>query len=395
MPLKNWIQTLLSLLFIFGTTTFLFFYTRGDIRIGTDEKIIDFSQTGMLGAKSIPESANIKINGVLTAATDTNIPGLEPGIYEVEVVKPGYVPWKKEIEIFPQLVTDITAVLVSETPRLEPLTNTGARVPTLAPSGERIAFFAKDPEDPGVWVIPLSGQSLNIFGTNPNLVIEDTPFETYSNGISIIWSPDETQLLIEVVATENTDINDTTVSRKYVLDIQTGTAQIVEDTEKLLNDWKKETTEKRQSVLENAELPETILQVALDEETVWAPDNKKFLYKEKLAGKTNYKVYNTETPLPVGEKVETTVLVINDTDKQPAVTWYTDSYHLVLTELDLEQIDRGTVSLIRIDGTNKTEVFNNTLMSDKVYSAPGGDKLVILTSFKSTGQSDLYTIGIR
>jgi len=56
---------------------------------------------------------------------------------------------------------------------------------------------------------------------------------------------------------------------------------------------------------------------------------------------------------------------------------------------------KGRISLIRIDGTNKVEIYNGALYSDNVYSAPGGDKLIILTGFKSNAQTDLYTLGIR
>ena len=60
-----------------------------------------------------------------------------------------------------------------------------------------------------------------------------------------------------------------------------------------------------------------------------------------------------------------------------------------------EEKNRGTISIIRIDGTNKTEIYNNTMYSDNVYSGPGGDKLIMLTTFKSTGATNLYTLGIR
>jgi hypothetical protein len=56
---------------------------------------------------------------------------------------------------------------------------------------------------------------------------------------------------------------------------------------------------------------------------------------------------------------------------------------------------RGKVSIIRIDGTNKVEVYSNTLYSDDVYTSVNGDKLIILTTFKSGDQTDLYTLGIR
>jgi hypothetical protein len=35
------------------------------------------------------------------------------------------------------------------------------------------------------------------------------------------------------------------------------------------------------------------------------------------------------------------------------------------------------------------------LYSDRAFSTPGGDKIIILTSFKSGDQTDLYTVSIR
>ena len=80
---------------------------------------------------------------------------------------------------------------------------------------------------------------------------------------------------------------------------------------------------------------------------------------------------------------------------QPKISWYTDSLHLILVEGDVEKEKKGIISLIRIDGSNKAEIYNNTLYSDRAFSTPGGDKIIILTSFKSGDQTDLYTVSIR
>jgi len=68
---------------------------------------------------------------------------------------------------------------------------------------------------------------------------------------------------------------------------------------------------------------------------------------------------------------------------------------VVLTEGSPEVDQRGVIYIMRIDGTNKTEIYNNTLKSSSVFVAPGGDKIIILTSFRSSGQTDLYTVGLR
>jgi len=102
-----------------------------------------------------------------------------------------------------------------------------------------------------------------------------------------------------------------------------------------------------------------------------------------------------EKPLPVGEKTENLVMEVASTELQPKFSWYPDSFHFVVTEGNVMEDHKGVVSLIRIDGTNKTEIYSNTLFSDQAFSTKDGDKAVILTSFKSGSQTDLYTIGIR
>ena len=102
-----------------------------------------------------------------------------------------------------------------------------------------------------------------------------------------------------------------------------------------------------------------------------------------------------EKPLPIGEKVDNIVFELNSTDPRPVITWYADSFHLILTEGDITAEKKGKISLIRIDGTNKVEIYGRSLNSPNVYSVPSGDKIIILTSFKSDDKTDLYTVSIR
>lgn len=387
---KNWLQTLFTIIVLFSVTTLLYLYTSGyRLNRNSEQEDINVRITGMIGAKSIPEGANVYVNGELSNATNATVPGLEPGEYDLRIVKNGFVPWTKTIEVFPELVTDITAVLISQSPRLEPLTNTGARFPAVSPSLSKLAFFSKDANSPGVWIIPLVDGGLNIFRTSAETVIEDTFYTIYSDGTNIEWSPDEKSLLIEVEgATEET-------SDYYLADLDTGIAQLATAPEVVREEWQAELLEKREDFIARIDIPEEMRTIAIAKDTMWAPDNKKFLYSRTVEGQIEYRVYNMEKPIPVGEKKDTLVFTVLESDPQPNITWYSDSFHLILSENYSEEEDRGTISLIRIDGTNKIEVYNNTLYSDAVYSAPGGDKLIIVTSFKSGEQTDLYTIGIR
>ena len=383
----GYLETLITLLILVGITTLLYFYTSGyRITKNSDTNGIDVEKIGMVGAKSIPDGASVYLDGKLRTATNGTISSIEPGKHNLKIVKKGFLEWSKEIDVYEQLVTDVTAVLVSQSPRLEPLTNTGARNPSISPSLSKLAYFSSDEEKPGIWVIPLTGVNLGLFRTNPTTVIEDTRYTIYSTGESITWSPDEKNLLVKS--------SDDTF---YLVDLSNGTAQTTLKSEDILNEWEEEQIEKREAFINNSLtiIPDEIKNLAPSKEAVWSPDEKKFLYTKQNGNNIEYRVYNFEIPLPIGEKTESIVLTVDANAPQPNINWYTDSFHLVLVEGDIEQEKKGTVSLIRIDGSNKSEVYNNTLYFNEAFSSPGGDKVIILTSFKSGGQTDLYTVSIR
>ena len=387
---KNWLHTLLTVTILFGITTLLYLYISGyRLNRNTPEENIDVSVTGMVGAKSIPEGANIYIDGELMNATNATVPGLKPGKYELKIVKNGYKAWSKEVEVFPELVTDITAVLISQSQRFEPLTKTGAKSPSVSPSLTKLAYFSKDENSPGVWVIPLVNDGLNIFRANAEAVLEDTFYNIYSNGKSIEWSPDEKALLIEIEGVAEN------ANQFYLVDLTTRSAITTSAPEVIRQEWKAELEEIRGDFIERIDIPEEMRTIAIAETSMWAPDNKKFLYIREHEGQNEYRVYNMEKPIPIGESKDSLVFTTPVSNPQPHVSWYSDSFHLILVENYSQEETKGAISLIRIDGTNKTEVYSNTLYSDKVYSAPGGDKLIMVTSFTSSDETNLYTLGIR
>lgn len=381
-------ETLLSIIILLGITSLLYLYTSGyRLQRGsnaTNNTTVDITQTGMINAKSLPDGATVYLDDEVKTATNGTIAGIEPGIHKLKIVKKGFVSWEKEVEVFKELVTDITAVLVSQTPRLEPLTNTGARVPSISPSLSKLAYFSTETENPGIWIIPLSDSGLSLFRSNPTVAIQDTRFTKYSEGLSIEWNPEETELL--VLGPQE---------QYYLVDLTNNVAKSIYDPEEVRQAWQKTLTDKRTAFVEKLEIPESIKGLAVSPRTKWAPDEKKFLYTTQEGDSLEYRVYNLENPLPVGEKAETVVLKTIVNDAQPVISWYTDSFHLILVEGNLPTDKTGRVSLVRIDGSNKVEIYNNTLLENKAFSAPGGDKIIILTSFKSEGQTDLYTVGIR
>jgi hypothetical protein len=387
-PNKDVIQMAVTGMSLLALTTTIFLYA-GGYRLKKDKEnnVVQIRSTGMVSVKSIPEGANVYINGVLATATNNTISGVEPGKHQLKVVKNGYSPWSKEIEVFPELATDITAVLISQTPRLEPLTSTGAKMPTLSPTLTKLAFLSEDAEAPGIWVVSLSEGTLNLFKSTPSVVLKDTLLTKYSLSKSMEWSSDEKSLLIQ--------LNDGRYQLFNLSDKTIKSVLIDDGIAKLKEAWDTDILEKRKLFIEKLDIPQELKELAVTKDSLWAPDQKKFLYKKINGDQTEYRVYNSEKPLPVGEQVDAVVFSTKTTDPQAQANWYSDSFHLILTEGNIETDKKGIIYIIRIDGTNKTEIYNNTLYSNQAFVAPGGDKVVVLTSFKSSGQTDLYTIGIR
>ncbi|HLD51325.1 hypothetical protein A3K34_00570 [candidate division WWE3 bacterium RIFOXYC1_FULL_40_10] len=377
-------ETLFTLLIIFSTTTVLYLYTSGYRINRTSTNTIDLSKTGMISAKSLPEGATVFLDGKVATATNDTISGIEPGKHRLKIVKKGFVEWEKELEVFPELVTDITAVLISQTPRIEPLTNTGISSASLSNSMDKVAYTTSGEETNGVWVMQIGNYTLSIFRPNSSIVLVDTTRVKYSGAKSIEWSYDDKNLIIEGPNGVN-----------YMADLVNNTAETTTSPQIARDTWISELDKKRTAFVEKIDIPDNVRNIALSPKSEWSPDQKKFMYTVQSGDMMSYYVYNLEKPLPIGENRETTVMSLKASDPQPKLVWYPDSYHFVVVEGDILNNKKGTISLVRIDGTNKTEIYNNTLYSDLVFSSPSGDRILIITSFKSSGQTDLYSVSIR
>src|SRR4030042_222546 len=79
--------------------------------------------SGLLVATSVPDGAQIYLDGKLASATNTTI-NLNPGEYEVEINKEGYTPWQKTLTIKKELVTKADAYLFPTYSNLQSLTFT-------------------------------------------------------------------------------------------------------------------------------------------------------------------------------------------------------------------------------------------------------------------------------
>ena|SRR3989344_5359502 len=336
-------------------------------------------KTGILAVRSIPDSAKVYMNDNLVDITNATLSSLSPGKYNLKVIKEGFEIWQKEVVVFEDLVTDITALLVLKGGGLNPLTNTGVSDFALSKNGEMLAYLTKGEEKPGLWVLQLSDSPLNIFQTNKRVLALDSDKFSYSSGEALFWSPDDQEILVKM--------ND----RGYLLlDTAKPPTQIpiiLSRTQDIFNKWENLDLENKLSNAEGLMIPNNIKISAVSANSVWSPDGEKFYLVEKDSEYNIIMVYNFEDPLPIGEsRINLTAKF--KVDQTPNIFWYSDSKHLIF-------VTGRTISLVNIDGTNLVELFSGDVIGSKAYSSPSGDKVIILSKFKSDAPENLYTISIR
>jgi len=341
---------------------------------------IEVKKTGILAVRSIPDTAKILLNGELKDVTNTTLSSLTPGKYLLQVEKAGYEPWKKDIEVFEDLVTDITATLVLKGGGLNPLTNGGVLKFQLSNNGEHIAYTSKGEEKSGLWVLQLSNRPVNIFQTNKKLVAVDQPNYSFSDATDIVWSPDDQKIMLKF-----------TDNFYMLVDLSKPALQApvtYTNPQDVFTAWKETELKNKRSRIISLEVPAELTDIAITGNSTWSPDGEKFYYLQNTDdNKTVVKVYDFKTPLPIGESRYNEPLIVNSVDL-PKIFWFSDSEHLLLVKGD-------SVSFVRIDGSNFVEVFNGSIIGDKAYPTPGGDRIVILSKFKSDTPENLYTISIR
>ncbi len=365
------------------------------IRESTDQSNSVVTRTGMLAVRSIPEGAKVFLNDEASTATDDTITSLTPGKYKLRIERAGFETWSKEVEVFPELVTDITAVLILQSPKLEPLTNVDVKAFSISATQNNIAFITKNIEKPGIWILPLNRNTINLFNNESYLFIPDTATNTPSLGDSIHWSPDDKEMAVRMnekgyLLYQTNDLNNPSI-RPTVLNDMTA------NEEKWHAYWKLNFLENKKNILQRQNINDYFINKLESTRGNWSPDGEKFFILDddpQAEGKHKVVVYNSEIPVPVGEKRVYETLNQIDTSNTK-IYWYTDSYHLILVEKDTERENYYTISLVRIDGSNRTVIYTGNLASDQAYPTPGGDKIIVLTSLKENTSTNLYSISIR
>jgi len=195
-----------SIILVPLVTYFVILFARG-YRLNWQRK--QLSPTGLLVATSVPDGAQIHVNGQLSSATNTTI-NLSPGTYKIEIKKDGFSPWSKLLKVEAEIVTRGTATLFPSVPSLKAITTSGASAPVLSPDNTKIAFtsgkklYLLDLTESPLGLINRQAQEIATtsaaWKTPPKVNLLVTLPQTLQDILAtaagnLVWSPKENKLL--------------------------------------------------------------------------------------------------------------------------------------------------------------------------------------------------------
>lgn len=297
-----------SVLLVVPTTTYLVIQLARGFRPDFANRTI--KPTGILVAESSPTGAKLWISGKLTSATNNTI-NLDPDTYAVEINKPGFHPWTKTLRIEKELVTQVDAWLLPQTPESIPVVASAVSAVFASPDRGKISFIiprpspsprppttrlpivsptptpATLPHPPGIYVLDLTDFPFNL-NREPRPIAQVSDLKAtpdWSKAI-LVWSPDSRSILARIPRDPNcTDFENTTkpcsVLSAYVLDTSrenTTLTNILATHKQLLTDWQSQARLELEAKI--AKLPKVLIPTFTDlaASISFSPDNTKILY---------------------------------------------------------------------------------------------------------------------
>lgn len=399
-------------LFLLLGTSLVILYGKGYRLGGFDNGKPTVSKTGLLVATSVPDGAQVFINGNLTTATDDTI-DLLPGEYTVKITKEGFFPWEKKIRIQKEVVTKADALLFPTAPRLENITSSGVENPVMDPSGRRLAFriASQSAKKNGLYVLDMSTYPVLTLQSAAKQLTDDV--SALFSLASYEWSPDGEELIASIAGEPDFatsfllragGFNDnprnvtailSTIQDQWIADkTEKDTARmngLTKESRKLINEnfsilgWSPDETKLLYVASQSAELPLIIKprRIGIDtmRETRTIEEGDMYVYD--IQDDLNIKIRDIDTE-------ECTRL---ETDQEcptlPSIQWFPDSRHLIVTE-------DNKINIMEYDGTNSTTIYAGPFIGNYVFPWPNGSKIVILTNFNNQGvPPNLYTIGLK
>lgn len=379
-------------------TILVVLYGKG-YRFGTGDGKIGLKGTGLLVTKSVPDGAQVLIDGKLETATDNTI-NLPPGQYSVKIFKEGYFPWEKTIKIQGEVVTRAEALLIPTAPKLENITDLGASNPVIDPTLTKIAFTVSSQSAlrNGIYVFDMKSTPLLTLQSSSSQIIDDS-FDLFSES-KISWSPDGKDLIATISAGFNslpvTYLLDTDRSNSIPNNVTTTLSSVGASWSRLRNG-------KEKAVLDS--LPQLVRKMAGVDFTIlsFAPDQNKILYqasrsavlpiviKPRLIGVNSTPEIRTieQGSFYLYDIKEDRNYKMDSSNFFGAYSWFTDSKHLIF-------VKNKELHIMDYDGLNDTTVYAGPFIENYIFPWADGTRIVILTNLGNLRIApNLYTISLK
>lgn len=410
---KHYLLSGIIFLFLILATIVVILYGEG-YRFGLAGGTPQLSKTGLLVATSLPNGAQVFIDGHLTTATDSTL-NLAPGTYDVKIYKEGYFAWEKQLVVKQEVVTNANALLLPVAPKLESVATVNVLNPVLDPSGTKLAFevASESARKNGIYVLDMGSSIVPIPSLqSPTTQIVDDTLDTFSQA-HLTWSPDSSELIASI--SSQTEPNQTPTT--YLLKTNTFNDTPQDITAVLpatLNVWKQQIAKQQKQTLQGLK-PKLLSMMKKHFQIVsWSPDQTNILYiasdsatlpliiKPRLLGidtlvesrtikQGGVYVYDTKNDLNIKilDSAPDTSCLDPETLCRFPLMWYPDSKHLIY-------VNNKQISVMDYDGTNDKVVYAGPFVDHYVFPWPNGAQIVILTNLGNPETSPtLYTVGLQ
>lgn len=149
----------------------------------------EVKSTGIINVESNPDNATIYVNGEKKGATPDDIE-LSEGIYEIEIQKDNYRAWRKELEIEPSVVNEITVKLFPIDLNLEQNTFVSIDNAFFSTDGSLMIYSVLEKPNTGIWLSKLEQGLFDISKPKSTKIasISDFPDTCFTNDYNLLIS---------------------------------------------------------------------------------------------------------------------------------------------------------------------------------------------------------------
>ena len=398
--------TLSTSILVITLATIFGYYAKG-YRI--DRENLTIEPQGILVLKSVPDSAQIFLDGEFKSASDDTI-RLTPGLYDLRITKEGFIPWQNRINIEKEAVTEITAHLFRSAPSLSALTFSPSINPVPSYDMTRIAFTippnntTSDIEDKdGLWILEMINLPLG-FSREPRRITNGNLVDA-----EYIWSPDNREILLTTPT--GTFLLNTGSYTTQQQRINIGEFRKVE----ILEEWEEDYQKRQTGKIRN--LPNEMQDILTrrSKEVIFSPDEDLVMYTasqsaqipdnliKPLPGSSSQKqtrnletdhtyIYDIEEDrnyLIDDSSTDLTILGGSSSSQNRRLSWFPSSRHVILAE-------ENRIIIMDYDGTNRQVVYSGVYNAPHAYPSVSLDRILILTNFGAeSNPTFLYALGLR